>query len=219
MNTLLGNRCSVDGLGQSILYTSLQLKQIVAYAGPASSHQHCGRDIHKSQDDHQDNHETGKLLSLTAIPGPVNPQVKVGGEHQAPPQRGSNQDRHMMSFKPERCGAPRHLEGCELRGLRVRSGAVSGAMWHGPQLGIPSRPRCSTDAKHWPRLTGTLPKTNDTWRSRLPGFTGLPRLICLACNPVPKSLFENVAVGRIGVVSGPHDPDVDQRASRAPEGL
>jgi hypothetical protein len=62
-------RASVDGLGQAILYASLKLKDPVADAGPASSHQHCGRDIHKSENYHQDHHQAGKLLRLwTAIP-------------------------------------------------------------------------------------------------------------------------------------------------------
>jgi hypothetical protein len=62
-------RGSVDSLGRAILYASLKLKHTVGDARPASSHQHCGRDIHKSQDYDQDQHEAGKLLRLsTAIP-------------------------------------------------------------------------------------------------------------------------------------------------------
>jgi hypothetical protein len=41
---------SVDGLGQVILDAALKLKHTGADVGPASSHQHCGRDIHKSQE-------------------------------------------------------------------------------------------------------------------------------------------------------------------------
>ena len=60
---------SVDGVGQAILDASLQLKHTIGDAGPASSHQHCGRDIHKGEDYDQDHHEAGKLLRLsTALP-------------------------------------------------------------------------------------------------------------------------------------------------------
>src|SRR3712207_6496821 len=94
---------SVDGLGLAVLHASFKLKQTVADADPVSSHQHCGRDIHKGEDDHQDHHDAGELVRLsTAIPGPVDPQVKVGGEHRTSPQKGSNQDCQMMSLKPER---------------------------------------------------------------------------------------------------------------------
>src|SRR5215204_7031348 len=95
-------RSSIDGLGQAILDASLQLKHTVGDAGPASSHQHCGRDIQKSEDYHQNHHEAGGLLRLSsAIPGPVDPQVKVGGEHRASPQGDPTKTCQMMRLKRE----------------------------------------------------------------------------------------------------------------------
>ena len=88
MKRLPGGLGLVDDLGLAVLYASLKVKHTVAEAGPASSHQHCGRDIHKSEDYHQNHHEVGGLLRLSsATPRPVDPQVKVGGEHRASPQR------------------------------------------------------------------------------------------------------------------------------------
>jgi hypothetical protein len=79
---------SVDGLGQVILDAALKLKHTGADVGPASSHQHCGRDIHKSQGYDQDQREAGTLLRLPiSIPRPGAPKVKVGANHQATPQR------------------------------------------------------------------------------------------------------------------------------------
>jgi hypothetical protein len=55
---------SVGGLSQVILDAALKLKHTGADVGSASSHQHCGRDIHKSQGYDQDHHEAGTLLRL-----------------------------------------------------------------------------------------------------------------------------------------------------------
>jgi hypothetical protein len=100
MKRLPGGLGLVDDLGRAVLYASLKVKHTVAEAGPASSHQHCGRDIHKCQDDHQDHHEMGKLLRLsTAIPGPVDSEVKVGRKHRAVPQRNSTHVSRMMRLQ------------------------------------------------------------------------------------------------------------------------
>jgi hypothetical protein len=100
---------SIEDLDQAILPASLKLKHPGAHTCPAPDHQHCGGDIHKSQDHDQHRQKAGNYLRpLIYVFWTV--EVKAGGNYRIIPQHNPYDDCHRISLKLQMRGAPVHLE-------------------------------------------------------------------------------------------------------------